>query len=188
MFEPKTSSPRVSRALKIVALLAALISWPGGVTCPARAPSPRVRGVTSRTNQANAGEPLAFVVNRANPVDNLTSEELRRYFLAERTRWENGRRVTLIMRAQGQPERDAVLRLVYRMREQEFNFYFLHAQFTGEIEGGPKVLDDAQAVLRYVSYVPGALAYVRAAEVSPAVKVLRIDGLAPTDPGYKISL
>jgi phosphate transport system substrate-binding protein len=175
----------MSRAFKIFSLTGMLLLSSVLTTRPAyplksRTPAPVAPAVTR-------AQTLAIIVNRANPTDNLSSEELRRYFLGERTRWDNGRKVTVIMRAPGQPERDAVLRLIYRMREQEFNFHFLHAQFTGELQGEPKVLDATPALIKYVAFVPGALAYVRAAEVEPSVKVLRIDGLMPDDAGYKIS-
>jgi hypothetical protein len=32
----------------------------------------------------------------------------------------------------------------------------------------------------------GAVAYVRADEVRPGVKVVRVDGKLPTDPGYPV--
>src|SRR5438105_2437691 len=52
---------------------------------------------------------LAIVVNLNNPVENLSTPELRRIFLGERGHWPNpyGRRITLVMLEPGWPERDA---------------------------------------------------------------------------------
>jgi ABC-type phosphate transport system substrate-binding protein len=133
-------------------------------------------------------EDLAIIVHQSNPTENLTFGELRQIFMEEKSRWPNGRKVTVVMRDLGQPERDSVLREIYRMKEPDFNRYFLHAQFTGETLDPPKLLSTATGVLRFVFNVPGAIGYVRASEVDPTVKVVRIDGVAPRNPGYKIKL
>ena len=41
-------------------------------------------------------------------------------------------------------------------------------------------------MIKFVSFVSGAIGYVRPEEVDASVKVLRVDGLAPGDPGYKL--
>jgi hypothetical protein len=92
------------------------------------------------------------------------------------------------MREQGRAERAAALRLIYRTREQEFNRYFLNIKFTGETLEEPKLLSSVDGMLKFVFNVPGAIGYVRASEVDSSVKVLRIEGLAPGQPGYKLKL
>lgn len=133
-------------------------------------------------------ESLAIIVNRTNPIDNLSFAELRQYFLGERTRWPNGRRVTLVMLDTSLPEREAVLRIVYEMREQDFHEHFLRAKFTGELPEEPRLLDTTSRVVGFVFLQSGAVGYVRADEASPKVKVLRLDGLLPGEPGYKLTL
>jgi phosphate transport system substrate-binding protein len=133
-------------------------------------------------------EDLAIIVNKSNPVDELSLADLRKIFLAERSRWPNGRKVTVVMREQGRQERAAVLKLIYRMREQDFNRHFLNIRFTGENLEEPKLLASADGMIKFVFNVPGAIGYARASEVDSTVKVLRIDGLAPGQPGYKLKL
>jgi hypothetical protein len=41
-------------------------------------------------------------------------------------------------------------------------------------------------MIKTISNVPGAIGYVRVDEVDASVKVIRVDGLAPGDAGYKI--
>src|SRR5205814_293017 len=41
---------------------------------------------------------LGIVVNRSNPVENLSLAELRKIFMGEQTHWSNGRRITVVMR------------------------------------------------------------------------------------------
>lgn len=142
---------------------------------------------TSGAGFAPQGD-LAIIVNKSNPVGELSFAELRNVFLAEKNHWSNGRRVTVVMRDPGQPERAAVLRLIYRMSESDFNRYFLHATFTGEVVSAPKRLATSAGVRRFVFNVPGAIGYVRADEVDDSVKILRVDGRLPGDPDYRIRM
>src|ERR1700745_2493387 len=70
-------------------------------------------------------EPLVIVVNRSNPVDDVSFSELRKIFLGTRSHWSNGRRITLVMREPGDPERIAILRDVCGMSEDQLNNHFL---------------------------------------------------------------
>ena len=131
---------------------------------------------------------LAIIVNQANPIEAMSLAELRNVFLAERSRWPNGRKITITMLDSGNPERDVVLRTIYRMREADFSRTFLRAKFTGETTEEPKLLASPTNMVRFVFNAPGAIGYVRASNLDSSVKVLRIDGLAPGEPGYKIKL
>lgn len=136
----------------------------------------------------NSGQSLAIIVNQSNPVEDLSSTELRRIFLGERSHWPNGRRITLVMMQPGEPERDTVLREVCRMSEKDFSNHFLHGLFTGEVFASPKTLATPVGVRKFVFNVPGAIGYLRASDVDASVKVVRIDGLLPGDRDYKIQV
>ncbi len=131
---------------------------------------------------------LAFVVNRSNPLENVSFVELRKIFLAERGHWPNGRRITIVMEERGQPERKAVLRDIYRMSETDFARYFIQKAFTGEVLSPPKTLASSTGVRKFVFNVPGAIGYVRADEVDATVKAIRVDGRLPGEKGYRIQL
>lgn len=138
------------------------------------------------TEAPAASEPLVIVVNRSNPVDDVSFSELRKIFLGTRSHWSNGRRITLVMREPGDPERVAILRDVCGMSEDQLKNHFLHGLFTGEILVSPKILSSATGVRKFIFNVPGAIGYLRVGDVDPTVKVLRIDELLPEDKGYKL--
>ena len=131
-------------------------------------------------------EPLVIVVNRSNPVDDLSSAELRRIFLGNRSHWANGRRITLVMREPGVAERAAFLRDVCGLNEDQLKNHFLHGLYTGEILVSPKILASPTGVRKFIFNVPGAIGYLRIGDVDPTVKVVRIDELLPADKGYKL--
>ncbi|KAA6460276.1 hypothetical protein DYQ86_14650 [Acidobacteria bacterium AB60] len=137
-------------------------------------------------DQGNASEPLVIVVNRSNPVDDLTFDELRRIFLGNRSHWPNGRRITLVMREPGEPERKTVLHEICGMNEEQFKNHFVHGLFTGEILVSPKILSSPVGVRKFIFNVPGAIGYLRVGDVDDTVKVVHIDELLPDDKGYKL--
>ena len=133
-------------------------------------------------------QPLAIIVNRSNTVDALSTSELRRIFLGDRSHWPNGRRITLVMREPGEPERKCMLHDLYQMSEGELKNHFLHGLFTGDILVSPKILATSVGVRKFVFNVPGAIGYVRLSDVDDTVKVLRVDELLPDDKGYRLKV
>ena len=162
---------RIVFALSLVAAAAACLA-------PQRA---------TRAARAQPSNEIAVIVNKSNPVDDLPLSELREYFLAERGHWPNGGgKVRVVMLEQGLPARDAALRLIYNMSEKAYVSYFLGKKFRGETPDEPRRQSSPADVIKFVSFVSGAIGYVRPEEVDASVKVLRVDGLAPGDPGYKL--
>lgn len=131
---------------------------------------------------------LAIIVNRSNPVENLSYSELRKIFLGERSRWPSGHRVIVTMVDSGYPEREAMLRDVYRMSESAYQDHFLKGTYTGDIPFPPKTLSSPEVLRRFVFNAPGAIGYLRASDVDGSVKVVSIDGYFPDNPAYKLQI
>jgi ABC-type phosphate transport system substrate-binding protein len=145
-------------------------------------------GVSPRAARAQDSEPLAIVVNRSNPLTEISLADLRRVFRGQRSRWSNGRRVTLVMRDPGAPERTAILQSLYGLEEEQYRRTYLQAVFSGEATDAPKTLASSNGVLRFVYNVPGAIGYVRARDVDASVKMLRVDGRLPGESGYRLGV
>ena len=92
------------------------------------------------------------------------------------------------MREPGSPEREIVLRSVCGMtRDLDFTTYFLRAKFSEQVVDEPRNFSSASDMIRFVANVSGAIGYVRADEVDPTVRVIRVENLSPGDPGYKLN-
>jgi len=146
--------------------------------------APEGRLATSPPKQ----EGLAIVVNQSNAVDDLSLAELRAVFLGERSHWPNGRRITLVMMEQGQPEREAILREICRLSEADFRRRILQGLFTGEVLVSPKTLATPVGVRKFVFNVPGAIGYLRLEDVDASVKVIRVEGRLPNDTEYSVRI
>jgi len=168
------------RALRILTAIAILLVVVREPDAQAGHPSPQPR--------TNPGQALAIVVNRSNPIDNLSFTELRKIFLGERNHWSNGHRIAIAMLDYGQPERRTVLRLIYRMNEKGYQDYLLHGMFRGDVFVVPRTLASPSIVRKFVFNAPGAIGYLRASDVDGSVKVVRIEGLLPEQKDYRLQI
>jgi hypothetical protein len=130
---------------------------------------------------------VAVIVNLSNPVTDLSLKELRSILMMQRTQWPNGRRITVALHEPGYPEREVVLRRVYRMNEAAFTRHFLHATFTGQIPNGPRQLATSDGLRRFVVNVPSAVGFVRLTDVDASVKMVSINGQAAGATGYALT-
>lgn len=142
------------------------------------AAAPRETG-TDNLQTPGRSSRLVIVVNRQNSVEKVTIADLRKMLLGETTHWPDGRRVTVVMREPGEPEREAILRLICQMDDGVYTRRVLRSVFVGELQSAPKQLATATGVVRFVYNVPGAIGYVRADEINDSVKVVKIDGDVP---------
>ena len=128
---------------------------------------------------------VAVVVNADVPIDNLSINELRRIVLGDREFWPGGLRVTLLMRAPVAHERDVVLG-VYRMSEAQFRQHWIAKVFRAETAVGPRLVYSSRDAVDRVTQSPGAVAFVDASTASRDLKVVKIDGRLPGEPGYPL--
>lgn len=133
-----------------------------------------------------AAPDIAVVVHPDVPVDSLTYTELRRVLLGDREFWTSGQRITLLIRAPIARERDVLVKGVCEMTEAQFRQHWIAKVFRNETPTGPKIVYSTEMAIDQVTRTPGAIAFIEASRVTPAMKVLKIDGKAPGQPGYRI--
>lgn len=137
---------------------------------------------------AAGDDDLAVVVNKSNSATNLTKSQLRKLVLGEQDSWPSGQTVTVVLRNPGDTERDGVLRTICRMTEDDYNQHVVHARSSGEAGAAPKVIGSAAAVRQFVASTPGAIGFLRMADVNDTVKVVSVDGIAPGQAEYKVKI
>ncbi len=145
-------------------------------------------GTSLADSPPQAGGDVALVVRPDVPVDNLSFAEVRRLMLGDRQFWTSNLRVTLLIRAPGAREREVVLKTIYQMSEAQFKQYWIAKVFRADTASPPKIINSNELTRQLVATIPGAIAFLPQADVRPDMKVLRIDGHLPGEPGYKLHL
>lgn len=140
-----------------------------------------------------ASDPIVVIVNVANPVENLSMNDLKKLFMSDRSKWETGKTVAPVMIGAGAPERKAFLKIVCGMNDAEFNKYFMQAAFTGKPATPPREVSNTQAVKSVVAGSPGAIGFVKGMDFhgegsDGGVKSVKVDGMTAVDAGYKLKM
>jgi ABC-type phosphate transport system substrate-binding protein len=143
--------------------------------------------VLVRAQAVKAGD-LAIVVHPSVPINQVTFAELRQVFLGDKQYWTRDIPVVLLIRAPTSVERSAVLDVIYQMKEPQFKQYWIAKIFRAEMTSPPKIVYSNESANQLVSAIPGAIAFMVAADVKPGLKVVRVDGHLPGEAGYRLHL
>ena len=131
-----------------------------------------------------ATDSLAVVVSPDVEIDELPFTELRKIMLGDRQFWKSGKRITLIVRGPDSPEREQLLKQVYKMNEAQFRQYWIAKVFRAEIPSQPRIVVSNDEAVDLIGVMEGGITVVNAADVPEGLKVLKIGGKSPGEAGY----
>jgi ABC-type phosphate transport system substrate-binding protein len=118
-----------------------------------------VLAAITQQGAARAGRQLAIVVNRASPTSSLTADGVKAYFLKQHKEWPSGQKVRPVQ--QEGPEHAVFLSRVLKMSSADYERYWLERKYAAA-ETPPKTVEDADAVVKFVGAINGAIGYVDA--------------------------
>ena len=126
--------------------------------------------------QTKQAMPFVVVVNKVNPVTTLSVLELRRIFMKQTRMWPHAESMVPVDWDATSPYREAFSKQVLGRTVREMGDYWVQQGVTQGLTP-PSTQRSARAMLRFVASVPGAIAYVPAAELDDTVVVVKITGL-----------
>jgi len=130
---------------------------------------------------------LAIVVNKNNPLDNISKRDLRRIYLSDMTKWEDGKDILTITLPTSAPERKVFQEKVLGMSTDELAKYLNDEQIKGKNIKASSVQQTGKSARLFVSKVPVAIAFIDVDDLkSDEVKTLKIDGKLPGEGGYPL--
>jgi hypothetical protein len=139
----------------------------------------------STASAASGKSVLAIVTQKGSALEGLTLRELKRLYLGEHLGAPDGKRLMPLNQAASSPQRVGFERLVLGMSPDEATRFWIDRKIRGQ-SGPPKSVPSVELLRRVVASLPGAVTYLERAEVVGDLKVLKIDGKAPGDPGYPL--
>jgi len=137
-------------------------------------------------NTAVHGMDIAIVVNKDNPVDELSMREVEAIFELRQQFWRGGERVYVIIQQAHRAEKNVMLKKVYRQTDEGLNKYLLQRMFTGEISDFPQIESSNDKVKQEVRKRPNAIGFIDAKTADDSVKVLKIDRSLPGSENYRL--
>lgn len=106
----------------------------------------------------------AIVVNKANPVDNVSVDQLRDILSGKTEQWPDGKPVVVFNRNEDSGTRELIQHVVLK-----------DAKFTDKAQ-----IKHDGVLLSSVAKIPTAVGFTSAGDTNDTVKVVKVDGVAPT--------
>jgi ABC-type phosphate transport system substrate-binding protein len=142
--------------------------------------------LASTTEGQGGKSDIAVVVHPDTPVSDMTVAEVRKVFVGERQYWTSNMPVILLVRAPVAREREVVLKVIYQMSESQFKQFWIAKIFRSEAVSAPKIVYSSDMANQILAAVPGSIGFVDAKSVAPGLKVVKVNGQLPGDPGYPL--
>jgi len=120
---------------------------------------------------------LAVVVNKNNPMGEVSSAHLAKIFQSEIKKWPDGKDVVVVLHRSSNGEKVTLERLNRMSATQIETLITTHV-------GSIVLVDSDSDVLNTVETNPGAIGLVEVHSIDDHVKVIKVDGKLPLEDGY----
>lgn len=128
---------------------------------------------------------LAIIVSPNSKLTNLSVDDLRRVFQSERVTDPDGNRLIALNHPPKTVDRVGFDQIVLGMDPEAVGRFWIDRKIRGG-SGPPRTVESLATLRRVVEKLPGAIGYIRPAQLSNEIKVIRIDGKLPEDQGYPV--
>ena len=125
---------------------------------------------------------LAVVTNKANSTTDIAQADLVKIFKGTTTKWPDGKEITLVLIDPNSPDMKIAVQKLYGSTPTEVVTQV--AAMNQAHHGSVLVVNSSDALLQAVGTNPGAIGVVDVYSITSAIKVLKVAGKSPLEPGY----
>lgn len=125
------------------------------------------------TTNAFAG--VVIIVNKNNPIVNISTSQLKNIYSGELKLWDNGKKVLPVVLKDTNPTAIKFVGSVLGIDTETWRRYWAQKLFSGTATP-PHQEKDESSLVSYVSSEPGAIGYVMKESTNNSVKVISVDG------------
>lgn len=135
---------------------------------------PLIASTTTRQERASQGYGgIVLIVNKANPIDKLSSSKIKVIFMRNISRWPWGAEIAPVDLPDSNPARRTFLRSLIGSTREQMEVYWIDQKVSRSIDRPLRVASPKEAKMLVASR-PGAIAYIPAEEVDGTVRVLEV--------------
>ena len=127
---------------------------------------------------------FAVVSNQNSGVKALTAAELTAIAKGTLAHWPDGKPITLVLRVPASPEMKPIVQKLYAMPTSEVNSLIFEANRARPDSPAFVLVNSDEAVLKRVESTPGAVGLVDVYSITGGIRVVRVAGKLPLEPGY----
>lgn len=109
---------------------------------------------------ARAGDPVAVIVNRGNPVEEMNDSGIKRIYANSVLSWPDGTPITIYDLAIHDPLRESFSELILGKTPAKVAEEWAHLKITNQAKNPPQTVKSEALIIRRVSREKGAIGYV----------------------------
>jgi len=128
---------------------------------------------------------LAVIVSPDSKLGNISVADLQRVFQSERLTDPDGLKLIPLNHPPKTVDRVGFDQVVLGMDAEGVGRFWIDRKIRGG-SGPPRTVESLATLRRVVEKLPGAIGYIRPAQLSSEVRAIRVDGKLPEDPGYPV--
>jgi hypothetical protein len=133
-----------------------------------------------------AAKDIALISDKNSHVEAVSMAELVKICKGQMEHWPDGKPVSLVTRDPAAPEMRLVLEKIYAVPKEEVLALITSANHARVNHPAIVVVDSDEAVVKKVESNPGSVGLVDVYAITGGVKVVRIGGKLPLEPGYPL--
>jgi ABC-type phosphate transport system substrate-binding protein len=137
------------------------------------------------TAHAASGVALVIIAAPNSKLTQISRADLRRVFTGERITDPDGNKLIALNHPPKTVDRVGFDRAVLGMDAETVARFWIDRRIRG-LPGPPRTVESLATLRRVVEKLPGAIGYLRAAQLTAEVRVVRVDDKLPEDPGYPV--
>jgi hypothetical protein len=138
-----------------------------------------------RPVRAGSDVALAVIVAPNSKLTNISRDDLRRVFQSERLTDPDGNRLIALNHPPKTVDRVGFDQAVLGMDAEAVGRFWIDRKIRGG-SGPPRTVESLATLRRVVEKLPGAIGYIRLAQLTNEVRVIRVDGKLPEDSEYLV--
>ncbi len=127
---------------------------------------------------------FAVVSNQTSGVKAITAAQLTAIAKGTLAHWPDGKPITLVLRVPASPEMKPIVQKLYAMPTNEVNSLIFEANRARPDSPAFILVNSDEAVLKRVESTPGAVGLVDVYSITGGIRVVRVAGKLPLEPGY----
>jgi ABC-type phosphate transport system substrate-binding protein len=151
--------------------------------------SQRIQGlvvVLLALTTAALAKDVALISNKSNTMPAMNLADVMKVCKGQMSHWPDGKPVTLIMRSPGSVDLKLVEEKLYSATPDEVRELVTSANHSRADRPAIIVANSDEDVIHKVESMPGAVGLVDVYSITGAVKVVKIGGKLPLEPGYPL--
>lgn len=111
-------------------------------------------------SMAGAAEPIAVIINRENPLETLTGQDIRKIYMNHTLSWPGGTPVTIYDLAMQSPLRKVFTVRMLGTTPEKVAEEWAHLKITNQAKNPPITMKSEMLIIRRVASEKGAIGYV----------------------------